>query len=60
MLYSGLYPSGGSVSAEHGIGSKRTHTLVRNIHPGNLMLMKQVKECLDPSAMLNPGKVLID
>jgi FAD/FMN-containing dehydrogenase len=60
ILYSGLHPSGGSFSAEHGIGSKRAHTLIRNIHPGKLMLMKQVKACLDPRAMLNPGKVLSD
>ncbi|WP_313056590.1 FAD-binding oxidoreductase [Agrobacterium cavarae] len=60
ILYSGLHPSGGSFSAEHGIGSKRAETLIKNTHPGKMMLMKQVKACLDPRGMLNPGKVLLD
>lgn len=58
ILYCGLDELGGSFSAEHGIGSKRAQTLIRHAYPEKVMLMKQVKACLDAIALLNPGKVL--
>ena len=47
----------GSFSAEHGIGRLRRSDLKR-WRPAELALMRRVKTALDPSGVLNPGKVL--
>jgi len=51
---------GGSVSAEHGIGSKNIVLLERSEPPVALSLMRLLKQALDPFAIMNPGKVLAD
>lgn len=57
VVYGGLEPIGGSVSAEHGIGfEKRTH-LGRSRTPAEIELMKALKRTLDPKGILNPGRV---
>jgi FAD/FMN-containing dehydrogenase len=58
ILYSGLGDIGGSFSAEHGIGAKRTAALRTAANPVKLALMRSVKDRLDPDAILNPDKVL--
>jgi D-lactate dehydrogenase (cytochrome) len=50
--------SGGSFSAEHGIGRLKVGELERYASPVELDLMRAVKQALDPNAILNPGKVL--
>jgi FAD/FMN-containing dehydrogenase len=47
----------GSVSAEHGIGTKRKHVLGLTRTPAELSVMKAIKVALDPNNILNPGKV---
>ena len=59
VLYDGLHQIGGSFSAEHGIGSKRTGSLVETVDPAKLAAMRRIKEALDPDLIMNPGKVLI-
>jgi FAD/FMN-containing dehydrogenase len=49
---------GGSISAEHGIGQQKRDDLVRYKDTVELDLMRTVKAALDPSGILNPGKVL--
>lgn len=49
---------GGSISAEHGIGQLKRDELVRLGDPVTLAMMKQVKQALDPSGLLNPGKLV--
>jgi FAD/FMN-containing dehydrogenase len=49
---------GGSISAEHGIGQQKRDELVRYKSRVELDLMRAVKAALDPSGILNPGKVL--
>ncbi len=58
ILYRGLRALGGSFSAEHGVGSKRVHSLAATADPGKLRAMDTIKRALDPSGILNPGKVL--
>lgn len=49
---------GGSVSAEHGIGTKKLDVLALSRSPAELAAMRAVKAALDPLGILNPGKLL--
>jgi FAD/FMN-containing dehydrogenase len=57
LLYRGLAALGGAFSAEHGVGSKRIGALQATVDPGKLALMAIVKRALDPSGLMNPGKL---
>lgn len=48
----------GSFSAEHGLGQLRNQLLERYKTPLEVDVMRRVKAALDPSGMMNPGKVL--
>lgn len=48
----------GSISAEHGIGSMKTHALHYSKSEISVALMKKIKELFDPRGIMNPGKVL--
>ncbi len=48
----------GSVSAEHGIGSKKLRVLGLTRTPADLAAMRAIKLALDPLWILNPGKLL--
>jgi D-lactate dehydrogenase (cytochrome) len=49
---------GGTVTAEHGIGTSRRAFLEVQAGPGALRVMRAVKAALDPLGLLNPGKVV--
>ena len=49
---------GGSISAEHGIGTLKRDLLPRYKDPVALELMRTIKAALDPNGIINPGKVL--
>ncbi|MBU7581285.1 MAG: FAD-binding oxidoreductase [Porphyrobacter sp.] len=49
---------GGSISAEHGIGQMKVEELARLHDPVALSVMAAVKQALDPTGLLNPGKLL--
>ena len=49
---------GGSVSAEHGVGRLKVNDIEVFGDPVKLHLMRQIKDTLDPQAILNPGAVL--
>jgi FAD/FMN-containing dehydrogenase len=49
---------GGTVSAEHGIGTSKRRWLPFSRSPEELALMRTLKAALDPAGILNPGKVL--
>jgi FAD/FMN-containing dehydrogenase len=48
----------GSISAEHGIGQLKREELLRYKSPVEMALMRTIKQALDPSGLMNPGKVL--
>lgn len=48
---------GGSISAEHGIGTSKAATLARLGDPAKLAAMRAVKAALDPLGIMNPGKL---
>lgn len=49
---------GGSLSAEHGIGSLKVARLEKWHGDVELDLMRTIKRSLDPHCLLNPGKIL--
>jgi FAD/FMN-containing dehydrogenase len=49
---------GGSISAEHGIGTLKRLELQRLGDPGKLAAMRAIKAALDPKGIMNPGKLL--
>lgn len=49
---------GGSVSAEHGIGRLKVDDLETYSDPAKLVMMRAIKDALDPRRILNPGAVL--
>jgi len=57
-IYDGLQSIGGSVSAEHGIGTHKKDYLNLCRSNEEIMLMKLLKNTLDPKGILNPGKIL--
>jgi FAD/FMN-containing dehydrogenase len=50
--------SGGTVSAEHGVGVHKVRHLPLTRSPGELRAMRVLKRALDPQGILNPGVVL--
>ncbi|MBS0241894.1 MAG: hydroxyacid dehydrogenase, partial [Proteobacteria bacterium] len=49
---------GGSISAEHGIGTVRLEENLRYKSPVEIDLMERIKHALDPKGIMNPGKML--
>ena len=57
-LYRAAIDLGGTVTAEHGIGSSRREYLELQRGAGGVAVMRSIKRALDPEGLLNPGKVL--
>ena len=49
---------GGSISAEHGIGSKKRAAFLARKPRVHLDLMRRIKDTLDPGHLMNPGRVI--
>lgn len=58
IVYSPLKELGGSISAEHGIGLTKKAYLHYSRTPAEIELMKTLKNTLDSSGILNPGKII--
>ncbi|QJP34596.1 FAD-binding oxidoreductase [Nonlabens sp. Ci31] len=56
-IYDGLKEIGGSVSAEHGIGTHKKAYLELCRTPEEIALMRSLKSFMDPKGILNPGKI---
>ena len=48
----------GSVSAEHGVGRLKVDDLEKYSDPQKLVMMRGIKQALDPKGIMNPGAVL--
>ena len=48
----------GSISAEHGLGQMKKAEILHYKSAVEMTLMRQVKACLDPRGIMNPGKVV--
>ena len=57
-VYEPLGEIGGSVSAEHGIGTEKIQWLPHSRSAAEIELMRVLKRSVDPNNLLNPGRVL--
>lgn len=58
LLHERAHDMAGSFSAEHGVGVLKRGLLARYGDPVALALMRQLKSCLDPFKLMNPGKLI--
>ncbi|MCJ7859714.1 FAD-binding oxidoreductase [Corynebacterium kalidii] len=49
---------GGTITGEHGVGALKAPWLPRELDDGNRHLHRVIKHAVDPTAILNPGKML--
>jgi glycolate oxidase len=56
-LYSAVARLGGTMSGEHGVGSKRAAYLPLVMDPVLIALQRRIKQAFDPLNILNPGKI---
>lgn len=58
IVYGLVRDVGGSISAEHGIGTAKKKWLGHARSETEIALMRTLKAALDPEGLLNPGKVI--
>ena len=58
LVFDAVQRSGGSISAEHGVGTLKVSKLEQHKSPVALSLMRSIKTALDPHNLMNPGKLL--
>jgi FAD/FMN-containing dehydrogenase len=58
LVYDSVAKFGGSISAEHGVGSLKVEKLEVHKSPVALGMMRAIKQALDPQGVMNPGRVV--
>jgi len=58
IVYDAVRRIGGSISAEHGIGTLKRAYLGHSRSAAEIEVMRRIKAALDPKGILNPGKVI--
>jgi FAD/FMN-containing dehydrogenase len=58
LVFDSVMQFGGSISAEHGVGSLKVDHLAHYKSAVALQAMRAIKQALDPQNLLNPGRVL--
>jgi FAD/FMN-containing dehydrogenase len=58
LVYDAVMAHGGSISAEHGVGTLKRDELARRKDPVAMTTMRAIKQALDPKGLMNPGRVL--
>ena len=58
LIFDLVHEYGGSFSAEHGIGLLKLQEMSAYKNPAGLSVMRTIKQALDPTNIMNPGKVL--
>jgi glycolate oxidase len=56
-IYTVTREFGGTISGEHGIGSKRKSFMKLIVGETELDLMRRIKKAFDPNNIMNPGKI---
>jgi glycolate oxidase len=49
---------GGTITGEHGVGNLKSEWLAKELDEGNRRLHREIKGAVDPTGILNPGKML--
>lgn len=49
---------GGTITGEHGVGTLKSGWLAEELDEGNRRLHRDIKKAVDPTGILNPGKML--
>lgn len=57
-LYRVTIELGGTISGEHGIGSKRLKYMEQVMGGTEIELMRRIKKAFDPNLIMNPGKII--
>jgi len=60
IVYAVVREHRGSISGEHGIGTRKLPYLAYSRSAEELALMRTLKHAIDPRNILNPGKVLLE
>ena len=58
IAYGALRGRGGTVSSEHGVGRLKKEYLNVSRNSGEIALMQRLKHALDPTGVLNPGRIV--
>jgi FAD/FMN-containing dehydrogenase len=58
LVYDAVKRFGGSISAEHGVGSLKVDCLPQYKDPTALALMRRIRQALDPQGIFNPQRVI--
>lgn len=58
IVHDKTHQYGGSISAEHGIGTLKKEELLRYKSTVELTMMRNIKRALDPQNIMNPGKII--
>ena len=58
LVFDSVQHFGGSISAEHGVGSMKVDKLTQHKSPVALAMMRNIKRALDPHNLMNPGRVV--
>jgi len=58
LVYDAVARFGGSISAEHGVGSLKADLLPRYKSAVALDMMRAIKRALDPHNLMNPGRIV--
>ena len=58
LVFDSVARFGGSISAEHGVGSLKVDKLEKHKPAAALGMMRAIKRALDPTNLMNPGRVL--
>ena len=58
LVFDSVQKFGGSISAEHGVGSLKVGKLEKHKSPVALAMMRAIKKALDPDNLMNPERVI--
>jgi FAD/FMN-containing dehydrogenase len=58
LVYNKVREFGGSISAEHGVGTLKLEKLEHHKSAVALEMMRGIKRALDPHNLMNPGRVI--
>jgi FAD/FMN-containing dehydrogenase len=58
LVFDSVSRFNGSISAEHGVGSLKVDSLPHHKSGVALEMMRAIKHALDPTGLMNPGRVV--